>query len=491
MTSKQIPNGFIYTECSKDTKYGYHNNQQATRAGTAYEQTAKKTYTSNCATVNEGTRLPCGHVVSGGDKYDRTHSHTQVSKIQDFSPAEQQRPVYAQTGAFPGGTGVKKTKCQCPLYTYKRYDKMDHVKAEPAHYPANLKTVYTKDYPPKEADQHKMNFAPARTAQKSYPTKDNYATIQRVDYTPKKARSTTPIKQPEHKYIADVPFKGKTEYFDMTKDAFDHTEYQPAKKPHEPYQVKHGFPEKTEYEKEYTPKRGPKPDPNLKLSEAIFRGSTPQKNAAPLEDRTIYRGDYTPKRVDGPRIQVMRAHDANPMPRAKLFDGLTIYKKDYLSPELYQCECPEYEAANFGEHTHNHLPGHVVPATNSHVNNHEGHHHIHEVPVHEHTKRTHTEHIHESGPAYRYEKLEKSPLKTSALSHREGPTGASGRYFEKTSVNDAYHEKRSGAARGTVERGHGDHLHYIETMCEDHGGNHKHYIETLCPDHHHIHTVDK
>jgi hypothetical protein len=512
--SSNVPKGYMYTECTRDTKYGYHlpGGERYSNAGAAAVPannigTAKKTYTSTYQ-VDNGTKLPCGHIV---DDRNTPIKQTRITSYEDNFTGSK-TPKYGAPGKEGYGTvdcnsavhtTGKKTKCQCPLYTYKRYDKADPVKAEPAHYPANLKSTYIKDYPPKEADRHRMDFAPVKTATKSVPLKDNYVTVNRHDYTPKRARPTTPIRQPETRTTAPVPFKGDTEYFDMTKDAPNNYTYRPVRKPVEPYEVRHGFPEKTEYNHEYTPKRASKEAANAELTDRIIRG-TPQKIVGPLDDKTIYKVDYTPKRSAPVQVNAMRPLE-NMVSRNKPFDGLTIYKKDYLSPEMYQCECPEYEAANFGEHTHNHLHGETIPANNA------GHHHIHEVPYekanHSHIVERTTEHVHEGGPTYKYEKLEKSPLKTAAHTYREttrseAPSAnynnSSGKYYERNvdrktgQPSGNYYEKKSGDARGHVvgTNNKSSHMHYIETMCDDHGSPHKHYIETICPDHHHIHTVD-
>lgn len=275
-----------------------------------------------------------------------------------YSPAKSSKPVDGSHGSANGRHGGHgdvspaggKNKCVCPLYTYKRFDKLDPVHNEAAHYPPNLKTVYTKDYTPKKVDQNKMDFSPLRTVQKTQPMRDNYLTTHKKDFTPKAARSTTPIRNPEHNHIKAVPFVGHTEYKDMTKDAGHLRSFTPVKTRKEEYHPTAGNLENTEYQHEYTPKRTRKPNelgstaktalPDNELNDIIFKGST-QKKVGPMDDRTVYRVDFTPKKgLQAPKVENATFTGTGWDLRPKMFDGLTIYKKDYVGPAMYACECP-------------------------------------------------------------------------------------------------------------------------------------------------------
>ena len=256
---------------------------------------------------------------------------------------------YGQTAA-QGHSGPAKKKCVCPLYTHQRYDKIDPVKTEAPHYPPNIKTVYTKDYTPKKANQDKYDFSPLKTVQKSQPMRDNYLTTHKKDYTPKEARSTTPIRQGDNTQVGrGVPMKGKTEYHDMTKDTPDQRTYTPVKAQREKRQPVSNFNENTEYNHEYTPKRTMRTTlpPN---SAETFKGSAAGPRVGPMDDRTIYRVDYVPKPVDkNGQVDNNTFRGSNWDMRPKNFDGLTIYKKDYVGPEMYFCECPD-GASHAGSH---------------------------------------------------------------------------------------------------------------------------------------------
>lgn len=243
----------------------------------------------------------------------------------------------------------KKKKCICPLYAYTRYDKMDPHRTEAPHYPEGIKTIYTKDYTPKRADQNKYDFSPIKTAQKSQPMRDNYLTTHKKDYTPKQARSTTPIKNAGRNHTnSGVPMKGNTEYQDMTRDTPELRAYTPVKARKEPAKPVSGFKENTEYQNEYTPKRTAKTalPPG---SEEIFRGTAGRPRIGPAEDRTTYRTDYIPKSTGkNDLVDNSTFRGSNWDVRPKIFDGLTIYKKDYVGPEVYACVCPD------GEESHHH-----------------------------------------------------------------------------------------------------------------------------------------
>lgn len=223
---------------------------------------------------------------------------------------------------------------------------MDPVRAQPEHYPKEIKTVYRRDYTPKKADNEKLNFSPIRTAKRSEPTRDNYLTTFQKDYTPKAARSTTPIKFPEHNYHRDAPLANKTEYKDMTQSAGDRITFSPLKNARDKPKPVSAFGDHTEYQQTYTPKRNSTAKTDLPGdSNLIFRGHT-HKKIGPIEDQTVYKRDYTPKKLEGPRFTENSAfRESNWDVRPKVFDDLTIYKKDYTGPGVHDCTCPYEESA--------------------------------------------------------------------------------------------------------------------------------------------------
>lgn len=237
------------------------------------------------------------------------------------------------------------SNCICPLYAYRRYDKMNPVKAEPDHYPKNIKTVYRRDYTPKKTgtEAERADFKPYRTAIKSRPTGDNYVTTNRKDYTPKAARSTTPIRMPEHSYRRDVPLNDKSEYKDMTQDAGDRFVYTPVKNAREKPKPTSNFGEHTVYQDDYTPKKNSTAKTAVPADDdLIFRGRD-NKRAGPMEDRTIYMKDYTPKPQGSKVGQGKDAfRESNWDVRPRMFDDLTVYKKDYVGPHQTHCQCPAH-----------------------------------------------------------------------------------------------------------------------------------------------------
>lgn len=251
------------------------------------------------------------------------------------------------------GSGLKKpAKCVCPLYAYNRYDKMDPVRAESDHYPKDIKTVYGRDYTPKRADKNNMDFSPLRTVKKSNPTRDNYLTTFQKDYTPKAARSTTPIRNPEHNYHRDAPLAKNTEYKDMTNTAGDRTTFTPVKNQRDKAKPVSGFQDHTVYQEEYTPKRNTAKTSLPEDDNLIFRGRN-HTRTGPLQDQTIYRKDYTPKRQEGPKFDMTNAfRESNWDIRPKMFDDLTIYKKDYVGPETTACVCPYEQAEHESRRSH-------------------------------------------------------------------------------------------------------------------------------------------
>lgn len=240
----------------------------------------------------------------------------------------------------------KPAKCVCPLYAYNRYDKMDPVRSQIDHYPKDIKTVYGRDYTPKRADRDRADFSPLRTVKKSNPTRDNYLTTFQKDYTPKAARSTTPIRTVEHNYHKDAPLANKTEYKDMTQSAGDRTTFTPVKNPKDAAKPVSGFKDHTVYQKEYTPKRNTTAKTALPEDSAlIFRGHT-HTRTGPMQDQTVYRKDYTPKHQDGANFHLTSAFRESGWDiRPKMFDDLTIYRKDYVANDQTACVCP-YEQAS-------------------------------------------------------------------------------------------------------------------------------------------------
>jgi hypothetical protein len=247
----------------------------------------------------------------------------------------------------------KAAKCQCPLYAYNRYDKMDPRKAEVDHYPKDIKTVYTRDYTPKKADKDRMDFSPLKTAKKSQPTRDNYLTTFKKDYTPKACRSTTPIRMAEHNYNRDAPLANKTEYKDMTRDAGERTTFTPVKNTRDKAKPVSNFGEHTVYQDDYTPKRNTTAKTALpEDNELIFRGHN-HSRVGPMQDQTVYRKDYTPKRNEGPKFNDTNAFRESMWDvRPRGFDDLTIYRKDYVGPEQYACVCPNEQAEQASRNSH-------------------------------------------------------------------------------------------------------------------------------------------
>lgn len=251
-----------------------------------------------------------------------------------------------QEGQNRNSTPQKKHQlknCVCPLYAYTRYDKMDPVHNEPSHYPGNLKTIYAKDYTPKKADRHNDDFSPLRTAEKTRAYPGNYLTTHKKDYTPKAAeRSATPVKRDTSTTGPRVPFKGASEYQDMTKSPDHKRSYTPVKLRNEKPAPVSAFKDNTVYQVEYVPKQNNRNSKTPDVSSVIFRG-TGVGRTGPFADKTEYRAEYPTKPFERQQAKDNGVFQSKWDIRPKVFDGLTIYKKDYVGAPTHYCVCPKEE----------------------------------------------------------------------------------------------------------------------------------------------------
>jgi hypothetical protein len=173
--------------------------------------------------------------------------------------------------------------------------------------------------------------APQDTVSKSKPLRDNYDTIYQKDYLQKSAPAKQQSYKPEQQVYSTAPFFANTTYKDMTMST-QKPGYSPIKPAREQAKPISKFDEKTIYQKDY---KGKELKPVYKdemgaTNKEIFGGTTNMLGAGPMNDKTVYRDDYTGHKPESNNFYKVDPFMQTSLPKPKYFEDKTTYMKDYV-----------------------------------------------------------------------------------------------------------------------------------------------------------------
>lgn len=204
-------------------------------------------------------------------------------------------------------------------------------------------------------------FKPDQEYRKSRPLKDNYRTIYKKDYRDKTPNPKSKSFKPEYEHLKAAPFVGDTTYKDLTSSAKKNSGYSPMKRKQRKAQPRSEFKDRTIYNVDYDGKR-PKDvyrDDQGIANKEIFGGTTKHLGVGPMKDKTIYRRDYTPKRLEKSDNIGINPFEQTDLPRPQYREKKTNYMREY-TPKIAKidgCDIDRMtripqECRNNGDHIH-------------------------------------------------------------------------------------------------------------------------------------------
>lgn len=75
----------------------------------------------------------------------------------------------------------------------------------------------------------------------------------------------------------------------------------------------------------------------------IFGGTSNQKSVGPLQDKTVYRDDYVGHEADPNTVYVVNPFMETTLPKPKHRIDKTIYMGDYVPKKVSSKKCPIYD----------------------------------------------------------------------------------------------------------------------------------------------------
>lgn len=187
------------------------------------------------------------------------------------------------------------------------------------------------------------SLVPRDNYNKSKPLGDNYDTIYKKDYL-----ASAPAKQqnykPEDRHLSTAPFIAESTYKDMTRSS-NKPGYSPIKPQRSKPNPTSGFEDQTIYQRDYigkSPARVMRDDIG-NTNKLIFGGTSNQKSVGPLQDKTVYRDDYVGHEADPNTVYVVNPFMETTLPKPKHRVDKTIYMGDYVPKKVSNKKCPIYD----------------------------------------------------------------------------------------------------------------------------------------------------